>query len=66
MSEKSANIIWIVVGVLVGVAAGYFLTAPTVKAPASENEVVVSENISSEEAVSEEIVLADGEVDLSQ
>ncbi|MGL5830519.1 MAG: hypothetical protein ACRCZE_00025 [Candidatus Altimarinota bacterium] len=64
MSEKNANIAWIVVGVLVGVAAGYFLTARMAQAPASD--VVISENIEKEAPASEQIVIEDGDtVDIS-
>lgn len=63
MSEKNVNIIWIVVGVMVGVAAGYFLTAPMVQAPADQDGTYGSTAPRNNE--SEEIVIDNGEVDIS-
>jgi hypothetical protein len=65
MSENSKNITWIIVGVLVGLAAVFVPFAPVAQAPA-DNRTEVSENIVKDPEVSEEIVIEeDGVVDIS-
>lgn len=65
MSENSKNITWVMVGVLVGLAAVFLPFAPVVQAPA-DNGAEVSESIVKDSEVSEAIIIEEeGVVDIS-
>ena len=66
MSENNKNVIWVVVGVLVAIAALYVSAAPMVRAPADDDGEYGSTVPRVEAPVSEEIVIEEeGTVDIS-